>query len=129
MRIVWYSLRIEKSSYKIYEDRIDFFNENTISSNETVNLDDVVQVRYEDEFGKGYQHTSWLIYIYLKEDHNLKYKRIKKDRISLIINPKTRVNDIIEIMKFFKRKDKQIYILTKYKSINEKLGIRNWNNP
>ena len=73
----------------------------------------------------------WFMYCYFKEGYQAKSKKIKKDRLMLLLSndQKTRIDDIITILSHFKQKKKQVYISTKYSEINEALNLRNWTAP
>ena len=135
--IIFYSLikheRTAKSSYKIYTGRIDFFNERTPLKVDTIDLKEIDQVRYEDEFGDTRPANAprqWFIYCYFKNGYQSKSKQIKKDRLMLLIeNDSNKIDNIIKILQFFKEKKKQIYISTKHSKINTVLNLKNWTEP
>ena len=83
--LAWFSFYREKTSYRIYSDRLEFFNENNPNKVDVINNEDIEQVRYEDEFGDSAPANTpkaWLIYVYLKDNHsNIKFKNIKENRI------------------------------------------------
>lgn len=122
-----------KSSYKIYSDRIDFFNEKTPSEVDTIDLEKIDQVRYEDEFGDTRPANAprqWFIYCYFKNGYQSKSKKIRKDRLMLLLkNDSNKVNNIIKILQFFKEEKKQVYISTNYSEINTALNLKNWTEP
>lgn len=121
-----------KSSYKIYQDRIEFFNETKPLKVDVIDLNEIDQVRYEDDFGRTYSNSprGWFIYCYFKNGYKSKSKKIKKDRLKLPLkNDVNRIQTTIKILHFFKKKKKQIYISTKHLEINEALGLKNWTQP
>lgn len=120
--ITFYLVRKSKSSYEIYEDRIDFFSVYKPSQRETVKINEIFQVRFEDEFKQK-------ILLYLKEDHTSNLKRIKNNRFDIFVKSDNLIDDLIIILKFFKNKNKEVYISTKHKEINVALDLKNWIEP
>lgn len=125
--LMWYFFTVVKTSYKIYGNHIEFFNEYNPENKEIILLDDIFQVRYEDEFGTGFETKEWFIYAYLKKGHTTISKKVKKDRVKLYVKSEEKVRDLIHILSFFQKEGKEVYILTKYKAINQALGLKNWN--
>lgn len=119
--LFWYIFKKEKSSYKIYDNRIEFFNEYSPELKDVIGIDDIIQVRYEDEFGDGYDFKEWFIYLYLDESKEYKSPKIKKNRIRLKIKRKGRVKNIITILQSFKAQHKPVYVQTKYSAIQKAL--------
>lgn len=122
-----------KPSYKIYQDRIEFFNENYPLEKDIIDLEEIDQVRYEDDFGKSYSSSvasqSW-IYCYFKNGYKSRSIRIQKDRIKLDIKrDQERENKVIQILQFFQKQKKQVYISTKSEKIKTALNLKNWTDP
>ncbi len=125
--------RKSKPSYKIYNDRIEFINEKYISEKDVIDLEEIDQVRYEDDFGKSYSSSvasqSW-IYCYFKNGYKSRSIRIQKDRIKLDIKRgQERENKVIQILQFFQKEKKQVYISTKSEKIKSALNLKNWTDP
>ncbi len=127
------SERKSKTSYKIYKDRLEFFNERYPLEKDIIDLDEIDQVRYEDDFGKSYSsdvsHQSW-IYCYFKNGYKSKSINIKKDRLKLQIGrDRETENRVIKILLFFQEKKKQVYISTRSGKIKTALNLKNWTDP
>lgn len=125
--------RKSKPSYKIYDDRIEFFNEKYPLEKDIIDLAEIDQARYEDDFGKSISSgvpDSYFIYCYFVNDYKSKSKKIKNDRLKLMLSKgKNMENDIIQILQFFQKKKKQVYISTKHEEINTALNLKNWTEP
>ena len=125
--------RNDKSSYKIYEDRIELFNEKTQTIRDIIFLKEIDQVRFEDDFGKSYSSnvpSSSYIYCYFKNGYKARSKKIKKDRLKLYVKrDQERENRVIKILQFFQKKKKQVYISTKSGKIKTALNLKNWTDP
>jgi hypothetical protein len=123
--------RKSKTSYKIYNNRIEFFNENHTLEKDIIDLGEIDQVRYEDDFGKNYKgpSQSW-IYCYFKNGYKSKSINIKKDRLKLQIGrDRETENRVIKILQFFQKKKKQVYISTRSNKIQAALNLKNWTDP
>ncbi|MEL6837420.1 MAG: hypothetical protein AAFP77_30715 [Bacteroidota bacterium] len=116
-------IRRDKSSFKIYPDSIVFFSEYYPEEKEVFPIDEIFQVRYEDDFGDSQEAQ---IYLYLNSGHQLKSKKLKNNRIVLGIDSYNWIDDIIGILRFFQARKKQVYISTRYQEIKEELGLENW---
>ena len=128
-----YRLKRKKSSYKIYEDRIEYFNALNASEVKVIPIKDIYQVRYEDDFGMALTdiwHKEIFIYLYIKPDHTSNYRWIIDNRVDLKIKNDWFYKDrIILILQFFQGLEKEVYIKTRHRRIKEALGLKDWDRP
>jgi hypothetical protein len=122
-----------KDSFKIYEDRIEFFNLKEPPEIDVINLSEIDQVRYEDDFGRSYSQdvsSKSFIYCYFKNGYKSKSKRIRKDRLKLFLSKDyDKEESVIKILQFFQKKKKQVYISTKSGKIKTALNLKSWTDP
>ena len=122
-----------KSSYKIYEDRIEYFNLKEPPEKDVIFLSEIDQVRYEDDFGKSYSRgtpNQPFIYCYFINDYKSMSKKINKDRLKLLLSKEyEKEKGIIKILQFFQKKKKQVFISTKSGKIKTALKLENWTDP
>lgn len=122
-----------KYSFKIFEDRIEFFSEVTPLEKDIILIEEIDQVRYEDDFGKYYNSNvpnQPFIFCYFKNGYKSQSKKIKKDRLKLFLKEGSKKeNDIIKILQFFQKKKKQVYISTRSHKIRTALNLKNWTDP
>lgn len=118
----------DKSNFRIYNDRIGFFNPFWPEREMNIWMKDVFQARYEDR-DRGYDAVGTnRILLYLKDDHTSDHRlNTKKNRIVLnVVGYREGGEDVISILKIFQAQGKQIYILTRSKKIKNALGLENW---
>lgn len=130
-----------KPSYKIYTDRIEFFNERSLAVVDVIDLNEIDQIRYEDSFltyedevNQSYSDEGMTsqpyIYCYLENGYKSISQMIKNDRIKLILKSDDETEkNLIKILQFFQNKKKQVYISTRNQEIQKALNLKNWTNP
>ncbi|MFK7775458.1 MAG: hypothetical protein AB8F94_25175 [Saprospiraceae bacterium] len=98
-----------------------------------IDLEDIDQVRYEDDFGKSYSSSipsSSFMYCYFKDGYKSKSNNIKKNRLILVVGRNEEgKKSIIRILTFFQKKKKQVYISTRHEKIKKALNLKNWTDP
>ena len=82
----------------------EFFSLYKLNKRDVFEINDIIQVRYEDEFNQR-------LYLYLKDGYKLRQK--DKDKMRLPVKSDNLVDDLILILSFFQRKGKKIYLSTK----------------
>ena len=105
----------EKNSYKIFQNRIVFFNQFFPEQFYTINFVKIKEVRFEDQLNK------FLTYIYLDlKDKDLKFSgRGKKSIHKLSIRKRNKENQIITILDCFHGFNIPSFIQTKNEQINK----------
>ena len=125
MLIIFMVTSRRNSTYFIYEDRIEFFNSFSNRLDQIINLEQIDQIRYEDEFtnSNGYFWSDFMI-IYPKK--GVAIKNLKKNRIHLTVTGLNRKSNILKILKFFQSKNLEVVIKTESKKIKRETGLENW---
>ncbi|MFK8007067.1 MAG: hypothetical protein AB8H03_11870 [Saprospiraceae bacterium] len=113
--------------------RIELFNEKTPTIKNVIILKEIDQVRFEDDFGKSYSSSvpnKPFIYCYFKNGYTSRSKKIRKDRLKLFLSEDyEKEESVIQILQFFQKKKKQVYISTKSEKIKTALNLKNWTDP
>ncbi len=112
-------------TFLVYDDRIELRKPLSGRLIETIPLNQIDQVRYEDEFSESYfLFMSDYILIYPQKGAGI--KNLKKGRLSLALtgfNQKTRV---LKLLTFFQSKDVEVVIKTSSRKIRNATGLENW---
>lgn len=125
MLIIFAVTSRRNSTYFIYEDRIEFFNSFSNKLNQIINLEQIGQIRYEDEFtdSNGYFWSDFML-IYPKK--GIAIENLKNNRIPLTVTGLNRKSNILKLLKFFQSKNLEVVIKTESKKIKRETGLENW---
>jgi len=118
--IYYFFYRRQHKKYKIYENQVEMYN--FLNKKEIINFDDIYEVRYQDNYELEshillHLFTPSIIYLNLIDDHPL------GKHIILTVNDGDRTDKILH---HFKSRNIDVKLITKNKTINQSLGIANW---
>jgi hypothetical protein len=114
--------RRKKPAFTVYDDRIDLLKPFSNKLASSIRIDQIDQVRFEDEFSNSFWADYIIIYLKPKGEE----ERMKQDQFSLEVTGFNRKASVLKLLQFFQSKNLEVVIKTKSKKIKEETGLENW---
>lgn len=114
--------RRKKPAFTVYDDRIDLLKPFSNKLASSIRIDQIDQVRFEDEFSNSFWADYIIIYLKPKGEE----ERMKQEQFSLEIAGFNRKARVLKLLQFFQSKNLEVVMKTKSEKIKEETGLRNW---
>ncbi len=113
-------MQVQKQVFSVYQDNIEWYQPISGKTRKTISLQDITQVRYEDEYVSFFPKKT--IVIYTTEDGP------ESSGTELNFMEYWSHNKTITLLHYFQQQGKDLRIKTTNKQLKERLQLSNWDS-